>query len=180
MIVKNKEKFLKKLFIYKHLRFIKYETNIKDKHLQTIIDILNIKNPYKRKREIIEKSCDYIDNYYKEINPCQFKNSKCICHRIKELDNTNGCCKKCKFQSNKGCTTKNIACKLFFCSYADLKNTEKIKLKEVPYIKLLNPVEKYIVSYDFFRNVDGVLFDLFLWPALVIILFVVQLLVAVI
>ena len=179
MKVTNKEKFIKKLYIYKHLRFIKYETDIKDKELNRIISALNIRNNIKRLRYIIEETCDYIDNYYSNSNPCKFKNNKCICHRNLKKDYTNGCCRKCKYQSNKGCTTKNIACKLFYCSHADLK-TKKLTSKDIKILKLLNPVERYIVSNDYFCNINKVIFELYFWPTLTLILMLTQIILVVI
>lgn len=180
MEVKNKEKFLKKIFIYKHVKIIKYETKSKDKDLNIIINALNIKKNYLRKKFIIEKTCEYIDDYYKNNDTCQFKNNKCICHRTLNKEYINGCCRKCKYQSNKGCKTKNIACKLFYCTHADLGNKSKLESKDLPLLKLLNPLERYIVSNDYFRNEKEVLFDLYLWPTLILVLFIVQLLLAVI
>lgn len=174
MIVKNKEKFIRRLFLYKHLKLINYETNIDDKELIEIIKVLNIKNNFTRKEYILEKTCDYIDNYYKSCNTCKFKNNKCICHRNLNKDYINGCCRKCKYQSNKGCKTKNIACKLFYCTHADLGNKKRLEIKDLPLLKILNPVERFIVSNDYFRSIEEVLFDLYLWPALVLILFAVQ------
>ncbi len=179
MKVTNKEKFIKYLFIYKHLKFIKYETDIKDKELNIIVDALNIKNNYKRLKYIINETCDYIDNYYKDSNPCKFKNNKCICHRNLKKDYINGCCRKCKYQSNKGCTTKNIACKLFYCSQAEL-NVLKLNSKDIKILKLLNPIERYIVSNDYFCNINKVIFELYFWQFLTIFLILTQIIIVVI
>ena len=70
MIVKDKDKFIKYLFIYKWFVFTKFSTDIDDIELSYIINALNIKSRYKRIKYIINTGCDYIDNYYntKRIN----------------------------------------------------------------------------------------------------------------
>jgi len=48
-----------------------------------------------------------------------FECSKCIndnrSREVKNLTNSNGCCYGCKYLSEKGCTTKSLACKLWVC-----------------------------------------------------------------
>ena len=68
MLVKNKDKFYKYLFIYKHLKFIKFETNIKDQELKIVINALNIKSRYKRIKYIVNEGCRFIDQYYSKCN----------------------------------------------------------------------------------------------------------------
>ena len=164
MNIVNKEKFIKRLFIYKHLKFIKYETNIKDKELEIIINALNIKNRYKRIEYIINNGCEIIDNYYKKCNLCKFINNKCICHRTLNKDYINGCCRKCIYQSNKGCTTKNIACKLYNCSYVDYNGKNKFEFKDIILFKLLNPYQRYVLKNDYFANTKQVITDLYVGP----------------
>ena len=78
MIVKDKDKFYKKLFLYRYFIFTKFSSDINDSELQSIIKGLNIKSRYKRIKYVIEEGCNYIDNYYKDCNLCHFKNNKCI------------------------------------------------------------------------------------------------------
>ncbi len=80
--------------------------------------------------------CDYIDNLWQEKNPCQFdENSSCISQREKSAPyDVHGCCysfnytknpltfttasEVCKYlEKGKGCTTKNLSCKIFVCKY---------------------------------------------------------------
>lgn len=174
MEIKNKEKFLKRLFVYKHLKLIKYETKINDEELNKIINALNIKNGRLRRKYIIEATCKYIDDYYKDCNGCKFENCKCICHRKLNKDIINGCCKKCKHQSSTGCKSMNIACKLFYCTHAELGDKTRLVSRDLPLLKLLNPIERWIVLGDYFKNVDEVIFDLYLWQLLILLLFIVQ------
>ena len=174
MIVKDKEKFYKRLFIYRYLKFLNFESDIKDEELQTIIRGLNIKSRYKRIKFVIEESCNYIDNYYKGCNLCHFKNNKCICHRKKNKDYINGCCRTCKYQSNKGCTTKNVACKLFNCSYVDLNGKKKLTVKDVKILYLLNFYQRYVISTDFFVTPKTVARDLYVGPMMLLLLLILR------
>ena len=174
MKIKNKEKFYKYLFLYKHLKFIHFESDIDDKELQTIIKGLNIKWRYKRLLYIVEEGCNYIDEYYKECNLCHFKNNQCICHRKKKKDYINGCCRKCKYQSTNGCTTKNVACKLFLCSYADLKNKKKLEMKDIKLFKLLNFYQRYVISTDYFAKPKEVALNLYVGPICLLVIIVLR------
>lgn len=168
MLVKNKEKFFKYLFIYRHIHFINYKTNIKDKELVKVIEILNIKNRYKRIYMTISSIADYIDNYYKECNTCDFKNNICICHRKMNKKYINGCCRICLYQSNTGCTTKNVACKLYLCSNIELRK-ERLKFNNIYLIKLLNPYQRYVLKNDYFTKIEDVATDLYVGPTCLII-----------
>lgn len=163
MIINDKEKLIRNLWLYRTFifKFTKFSTESKDKEMIDIINALNIKNKYKRIYFIIDKSCDYIDDYYKEFDTCKFENSKCICHRSKNLNYINGCCRKCLFQSNTGCNTKNVACKLFLCSYAK-ENINELKFKNIKIIYLLNPLLRYLLRSDYFSKIEDVSLDLYL------------------
>ncbi len=161
MIVKDKDKFIKYLFIYKWFVFTKFSTDIDDIELSYIINALNIKSRYKRIKYIINTGCDYIDNYYKSCKLCSFKNNKCICHRKTNKSYVNGCCRRCIYQSNKGCTTKNVACKLFNCSYVDYNKITKLSFNDVLLFRLLNPFQRIILQSDYFAKVEEVTLDLY-------------------
>ena len=180
MKIKDKEKFIKKLFLYKHLKIFKYETKIKDKELTIIINALNIRSRYKRLNYIVNEGCNYIDEYYKKCNLCKFENNKCICHRKLNKNYINGCCRKCRYQSNKGCITKNVACKLFNCTYVDYNGLKKIEFKDIKLFKLLNPYQRYILKNDYFSSVNEVTTDLYVGPLFLIIRLISRLLIGVI
>lgn len=163
MKINNKNKLLKYMFIYRSFifRFTRFETDSKDIELIKLIELLNIKNKYKRIYKTINDTCDYIDNYYKNINTCSFKNNQCICHRKQNLEYTNGCCRNCFYQSSKGCTTKNIACKMFYCSYIK-DNNNVLDYKDLILLKVLNPMQLLILKSDYFRTIEEVSKDIYL------------------
>ena len=161
MIVNDKEKLIKNLWLYRSFlyRFTMFETESKDKDVRLIVDALNIKRRYKRIYFIIDKACDQIDEYYKGKNLCKFKNNKCICHRKNNKDYINGCCRKCRYQSNKGCTTKNFACKMFNCSYVR-ERYKTLTYEDLPIIKVLTPLQRLSLKSDYFASIDEVALDL--------------------
>ena len=162
MKINSKDKLLKYIFLYRSFifRFTKFETDSKDIELIKLIELLNIKNKYKRIYKTINDTCDYIDNYYKNKNTCNFKNNKCICHRKQNLEYKNGCCRNCFHQSDKGCTTKNIACKMFNCSYVK-NNTNVLNYKDLILLKVLTPIQLSILKNDYFRTIEEVTKDLY-------------------
>lgn len=164
MVVKDKDRFIKYLFIYRYFIFTNFSTDIDDYELCLIINALNIKSRYKRIKYVIDSGCDFIDNYYSGCNLCQFKNNKCICHRKLNKDFINGCCRKCKYQSNKGCTTKNVACKMFNCSYVDFGKKDRINFNDIKLFKVLNSYQRLVLKSDYFANVSEVTFDLYVGP----------------
>lgn len=162
MKINDKTKLLKYMFLYRSFifKFTKFETDSKDPELKKIIELLNIKNKYKRIYTTVNEICDYIDNYYKGKNLCKFKNNKCLCHRKKNLNYINGCCRKCFYQSNKGCTTKNVACKMFNCFY--IRNNKTLSYKDIYLLKVLTPIQISILKDDYFRSIKDVSKDLYL------------------
>ena len=165
MKLNNKKKIINNLWLYKSFlfRFVKFETDIKDNEIKKIIEALNIKSRYKRIYFVIDNLCDQIDDYYKNKNLCKFKNNKCICHRNNNKDYINGCCRKCKYQSSNGCTTKNFACKMFYCSCAS-KNHKILEYKDLPLLKVLTPLQRMDLKSDYFSSIDEVALDLFWGP----------------
>lgn len=163
MKINDKKKLLKYMFLYRSFifKFTKFETDSKDPELKKLIELLNIKNRYKRIYTTVNEVCDYIDNYYKGKDLCKFKNNRCLCHRKKNLDYINGCCRKCFYQSNRGCTTKNFACKMFNCFY--VKSTNKtLTYKDINLLKILTPFQVSILKDDYFRSVEDVSKDIYL------------------
>lgn len=152
--------FLYRSFLYKYIRF-NYHGN--DKKIAILVEALNIKNRYKRIYFVIDNMCDFIDNYYKGINICQFKKGTCLCHRSIYKNYKNGCCRKCFHQSNSGCTTKNFACKMFNCSYVK-KNYKVLSYEDIPLLKVLTPVQRLIIKSDYFSTIEEVSSDLYYGP----------------
>lgn len=162
MKVVDKEKFYKRLWIYKYLIFLNFSTDIDDDNLKVVINALNIKGRKKRFNYIIDEACLYIDNYYSKCNLCHFKNNKCTSHRKRKLDFINGCCHVCKYQSTNGCTVKNVACKLFNCSYVDYNGLTPLKSNDIMLLKLLNFYERYVLTHDFYEEKKKVIFDMYM------------------
>ena len=164
VVVDDINKLQKNLFLYRSFlfHFTKFETNSKNADIKMIVEALNIKNRKKRITFVIEKTCDYLDNLSKGCNLCEFINGKCICHRTKNLDYQNGCCRKCKYQSDHGCTTKNVACKLFTCGL--VKNRKIITLKDVPISYVLTPLQRLTLCSDYYSSVEKVTKDLYYGP----------------
>ena len=162
MKINDKKKLLQFLWFYKHLFFIKYETD--NKELVSFINALNIKSRYKRIEYVYEEACNEVDNYYSSCKLCDFKEGMCIAYRIKLLKDKNGCCRKCLHQSNKGCKTKNLACKLFLCSYTIHHNKKKLEGKDIEILKLLNRYQRYVATNDYFATKEQAVFDLYVGP----------------
>ena len=165
MVIRSKEKLDKHLFLYRSFifYFVNFTTTLKDKDSKLIIDALNIKSRYRRIYFTIDKVCDQIDNYYKNKNLCVFSNCRCICHRSLNLDYINGCCRKCIYQSNNGCLSKNFACKMFNCSY--VKDRYKtINYSDLKLLNVLTPLQRMVLKSDFFSSIDEVSKDLYFGP----------------
>ena len=145
----NKYSFIYKTFIFKKVYF---KTNNED--LKLIVDALNIKNNKKRINYIYDTCCDIIDNKYKNINICGFNCHKCL-NNIE-----NGCCKNCMYQSINGCPSKNLTCKLFYCSKVKEKY-DVIKYEDLKLLKLFNLKQRYIIQIDYFAKREEVLKDLY-------------------
>ena len=128
-----------------------------------MIEALNIKNRYKRIYFIIDNLCREIDKYYNNCDLCEFKNNVCLCHREKGLKYVNVCCRKCPFQSNKGCTTKNFACKMFNCSYVRKKH-KVLSYNDLILLKVLTPLQRMDLKCDYFSSIEEVALDLFWGP----------------
>lgn len=157
-------KFLRKLSIYKSILYCNtlfvVKSNINDNMIDYIINALNIKNRKKRITYIYDSSCKLIDDNTKSINICGFKDDKCYVQRNLNNGKCNGCCRKCLYQTNKGCPTKNLSCKLFNCSEVTSRyNT--IKYDDLKILKLLSLKNRIIIKSDYFSRREDVLKDLY-------------------
>ena len=159
----SKKIILKYLFILKYIH-IDYEVDTKNEDILQIVKAISIKNKLKRIEYIIDTICDNIDNYYKDAPMCKFINNKCECHRKKGYNYINGCCRYCKYQSNKGCTTKNVACKLFNCSYVDLNGKKKLGFNDIKLTKCLSLRQRYILINSYFTTKEDIVKDLYYGP----------------
>lgn len=151
----------KDLAIYKKTK--KYLEKKQDadilKKMKLIETVLCIKNSKDRLSYLYDLICDYLDDKFKNNCLCDFKDGVCVSKRIlmnvKKKDTyKNGCCysyikkRDCIYLDNDGkCKTKNIACKLFTCSY----------LRRKGYVFRLNDLylSKYFFNYrqkDYIEN----------------------------
>ncbi len=161
IVIKEKQSFYKKLFFYKSyfFRFNQFTSNLEDQELQDIITALNIKNRKKRIDFIYDKACDLIDANTCS-NCCGFYENQCYVQRKINNNKYNGCCRMCYFQSENGCPTKNLACKLFQCSEVR-KRHKVIEAKDIKILKLLSLRQRFLVKSDYFSTREEVLKDLY-------------------
>ena len=165
IIINNKEdlnKFYDHIKYYRSFfyRFICFESDNKD--IELIINALNIKNRYKRITYIYDESCNYIDNYYKGKNLCGF-NKKGICR----TNTLNGCCRKCFQWKEGGCSTRNLTCKLFYCTKVCDKY-KVLKFSDVKLIKCLSFRNQIIVKHNYFTKREDYIMDLYIGSILIL------------
>ena len=154
MIINEKKYIFIPIYKSALFKFCKFETKSKDKQDIIIINALNIKKRKKKITYIYDETCKYIDEFYGNKNICGFKNCKCYANL------KNGCCRKCLYKTDKGCSTKNLACKLFNCSevYCRIKT---IKFEDLRILKVLSFRQRLLVKSDYFSLRKDVLKDLY-------------------
>lgn len=116
-----------------------------------------MKNRKEKIINIYDTACKIIDDYEKEKNICGFKNNKC-CMQKRYI---NGCCRCCINQSNNGCTTSNLTCKLYHCDYI-CKKYKTLKIEDIEILKKLSFRQRLILKYDYFSKREDVINDLYL------------------
>ena len=165
--IRDYKKFLKRIkryksFLYKNTNF-SCDSNVIFKDVTPIINSLNIKNRKKRIKYVYDYCCKYIDDYCANKNFCKFKNNKCL----NQYDNEhfNGCCRGCRYQSNKGCTTSNLTCKLFYCSSVK-ENSKVIEYSDLTILKTLSLRNRIIIKHNYFVKREDFLHDLYYCPLL--------------
>lgn len=157
------DKFYRRLFFYKRFWFKKTKF-VLDSHyneLNPIIEALNIKNKKQRITYIYDKACEQIDDYYQNKNICGLKNNKCYVQQKLNNKAINGCCRICLYQSSKGCTTKNLTCKLFTCSEVE-KRCKVITFDDLKILNLLSFRNRMILKSDYFSKREDVINDLYI------------------
>ena len=169
------DKFYRKLFFYKLfiLKKTKFTVETNYEEVKPIINALNIKKRKARITYIYDEACKQIDNHYKNKNICGFKNNKCYVQQKLQNGTINGCCRMCMYQSAKGCTTKNLTCKLFTCSEVE-KRCKVIKFYDLKILNLLSFRNRMILKSDYFSKREDVIKDLyyssfFLWAIRIVI-----------
>lgn len=102
-----------------------------DEQFETALKAILAENRYRRNEIIYDYLCEELDERFKENKLCKFCNNRCVLNRKKyDRGKIMGCCESfdikfnfivnvrlCKYLGEKGCTVKNLGCKLFTCNY---------------------------------------------------------------
>lgn len=122
---------------------------------------ITIHSRKKRITFIYDKACQMIDDLHKGENICGYKCNQCIVQQMSKSDETNGCCRTCSYQSDKGCTTRNLPCKLFNCE--EVKKKYKVyEAKDIHLLDGLSRRQKLMLKFDLFSSREEILLDLYL------------------
>lgn len=165
--VKDLEKFQRKLFLYRSFlcRFIKFKDKDSLLPIHSFITALNIKNKKKRITYLYDSLCHTLDLYYKDKNYCKFHNNRCVIQEKKKKFE-NGCCRRCKYLKNEGCSTQNFACKMFYCAGSHI-NEDLLKEKDLPLLKCFSLHQRFILRHDYFSSREDVINDLW-WESIIL------------
>ena len=121
---------------------------------------------------------DYLDKIWKEKNPCNFCDNKCIATRKgKCINEENGCCysfdyndkffstsfivnkKLCKYlKDDKSCATQNMSCKLHTCKY--LKKYEHFSIdidNNLLFQSFFSKKQQLILKYNYFHSKEEII-----------------------
>ncbi len=157
----EKTHFLSMLPLYKSslCKFTYFKIDTDDLDLKEIEEALNIKNKKKRITYIYDTTCKKIERFYKNNkNMCGFICGQCYTQRENSTDKTNGCCGFCLYQSDKGCTTTNLACKLFNCENVR-KRYKLLEFSDIKLLKVLTKNQQTILKYNYFSLREDVIKD---------------------
>ena len=72
----------------------------------------------------------------------------------------NGCCRRCLYQSNKGCTTSNLTCKFFYCEKVKQKH-KILTMDDIKILRCFSCRQREIVRHDYFSSREEVISDLY-------------------
>lgn len=145
-------------FLYKNTEFF-YKGNKEE--IKKIVKALNIKSKMKRLEYIYDECCLEIDKKFENRNICGFHCGQCRVQQKRNFNEVNGCCKICQFQSDTGCKTKNLSCKLFFCDEIK-EHYEVVKLSDITLSKLFSWRQKLMLKCEMFSLKEAVLMDLYM------------------
>ncbi|MBR3161497.1 MAG: hypothetical protein IKF19_02045 [Bacilli bacterium] len=158
--------FYRKLFIYKSFLYLGVKFVSDDERLKDIVKALNIKNRIKRIDYVYDSACSYVDDYWNDKNICGFVNNKCHTQKGKNSKFENGCCRRCFYQSNKGCITSNLTCKLYFCEEVKKRYTVPT-YKDIKILKLLTFRQRIVLNHDYFSSREEILMDLYIGSVII-------------
>ena len=157
------DKFKKKLWLYRSWLYcfvsFKISGKVRQKELKDFETALNIKNDRKRTRFIYDRACKFIDEYNeKHCICCEYHDS--ICEDPKHQKMKNGCCWYCHLQTNTGCPSRNLACKLFFCDHMWEKH-HPLTAKDIDILLMFSPSRRaiarentFVTEETFLRQLD--------------------------
>lgn len=152
---------------------IKYViSNYNDDILNCLI-ALNISDTEEKYLYIYDAMFSMLDKIWAKYNPCDFCNNLCVATREhKNVQQEDGCCysfeydynifspsfiknkQKCKYLGpDKHCTTENLSCKFFTCSY--LKKYKNFNLRMEDYLLIMtffNKKQQLILKHNFFHS----------------------------
>ena len=161
---KDYKRFLKRILFYKSIFYwntiFEVENEVDNINIESIISALNIKRRRKRIEYVYDTACLMIDQKVGDCNICGFQKNQCYIQRKKKNGQCNGCCRMCLYQTKNGCPSKNLACKLFYCSEVKSRY-DVLKWEDIPLLKLLSLKNQYVVQNDYFSMREDVLKDLY-------------------
>ena len=159
--IDNKYQLYKYLWLYKKPWYYrtKFESSLQGVEVQDIIEALNIKNYGKRVEFIYDRACQRLDEAAEGKNICEFCNGKCMFQRKGHLKDYNGCCRLCRYQSEKGCTTSNLACKTYFCGMARAKEILPV-YNDITIIKLYTIRQRIMCWDNYYASREDFLLEL--------------------
>lgn len=161
--IKDTKKLKKYLFLYRSFIFKFSKFKILDDDYKDFETALNKKKRKERLSFLYYSCCDYVDKYYEGKNLCEFVNNKCLSQQNSKKDLFNGCCRKCRFRTGGVCPTKNLACKMFYCSYVKEKH-HILGYDDLPLFKIFTPFQRFVLKSDYFISSEEAINDLYYGP----------------
>lgn len=150
------------------------ENSNEDEHdkIKAFFHVLLMEDARARYNYIYDRTCEKLDDIFRNKNLCDFKNDSCISQRMNKTKNkTMGCCYSfyygkdglpvntglCKHLSEKGCKVKCLKCKMFTCRYLRKKGV-KFELKDFLLLDtFLNKNQKKYLETAFFKTQDEII-----------------------
>lgn len=165
--IKNIERFLffYRSFLFKFIYF-EIDSNMDKSNIGDFSEIINALNIKKRKARIsyiYERACFFADCFFENRNLCEFIDGKCLSYRIGNRDEINGCCRMCQYKTGGVCPTKNLACKLFYCTSVKKKN-DTLSFDDIRILKVLTAGQRFILKSDYFSLKKDVILDVYYGP----------------
>ena len=146
------------------------------KDIKKALYAISIKDERQRITYLYDEIFSYLDNIWKENNPCNFCNNRCVASiKGKTAHKENGCCysfdysknpfklteneKICKYlKEDKTCATQNISCKLFVCRYLRKNNIFNIDLNKIFLVNaFFNKHKKLVLKENFFVSKEEII-----------------------